>query len=240
MRRKTGLLISSLAGLCAGILGYSLVVGALPLTSSAQARSSEMPPQPHIVYLVPANIQRGALNEPTLQSHGASRAENWSDMRRVSQAKPLDALIVDADFFQSNSPSDQEWLRQQFWDGVVIVALSTSDEMIAQQLAIEAVGSQGQGNNPNHGFVMVSGLKLGSAEDLAKLDNINWLQRLFEGNDNSIEGIQNPTRMQFSRSSGTLDTELDVALLFINMRLAIEAIYDSRAEHRADIQRQGE
>src|SRR5690348_11934249 len=113
MNKRILLLVSSIVIILGVSAGYALTTN-FSDTSVANARSNEMPEQIYIVALAPININRGALDQDALQQNGAIRFDQWSALQAESKDKPIDALIVDAPYFDSISDSEKRWLQDQF------------------------------------------------------------------------------------------------------------------------------
>ncbi len=236
MSRKSVKILLGTAATLVGLVVYFVITSVPLFTQPAQARPAEMPAQPHIVYVAPHGSSRGVLNSELASAHGATPVTAWSSARSAATTRPLDAILIDLELMPALQPSDKDWLKAQFWDGVVVVGLGTDDDLIAEVLELETIRST---NEANHLFgpieyILVSGLRLGDPNDLTILDNTNWLQRLLDGNDDDVPAtIQQPTMFSFGKMRGSLETEREITRLFTNLRSFIEGTYRARSQFQA-------
>lgn len=195
-----------------------------------------MPEQPHIFYLAPKGMQRGALDEQTVIEKGGTIPEeaSWEAVKEAALQKPLDALLVDESLIAQMTPSDQEWLRAQAKEGVVLVGLGVDDQL-AQALDISTFRAPAEAVIPagETDYRLVSALLLAHLEDMQKLDELNWLEWLAQsGETGPFDDLQfnHPLIYRFGTRRDTLDTEDAVDDLFSSIHIRIEGNYAKRAE----------
>ncbi len=148
MKKIGFLIVGVIVALIAGMGTYTYIVGAHSLVTPAEARPADMPANPHILYLAPQGAVRGLLNDNAAQNRGAKVVRAWQSARSAAASQPLDALLIDASLLNGATPSDLEWLRAQFHDGVVIIGLGTEDALLAKSLGVSSLRSTGEGDIP--------------------------------------------------------------------------------------------
>jgi len=148
MNTRLARLILVVTALVAGLAGYTLVVGKQSIASPVEARSATMPAHPHILYLAPPGAVRGLVTDEVMQAQGATPVRNWRTAQAMANSRPLDALLMDASLLDSMSPSDVDWLRSQFHDGVTIVGLGVEDDRLAPILGLKTLRAPAEANVP--------------------------------------------------------------------------------------------
>lgn len=122
----------------------ALIVGIVLIENRAAknnpaARPLTMPPQPYLLYLASAGIQRGLINAEQIQRQGATPLQTWAAARQISHAHAPDALLIDAAMFESMTAEEAAWLQSQYHQGVVIVSLGLEDEPLASALGLKSL-----------------------------------------------------------------------------------------------------
>jgi len=217
-------------------IGYVAMAG-LPFTETRAAeRAAVMPEQPHIFYLAPKGMQRGALDEQTVIEKGGTIPEeaSWEAAKEAALQKPLDALLVDESLIAQMTPGDQAWLRAQAKEGVVIVGLG-ADDQLAEALGVSTFLAPAEAVIPagETDYRLVNALLLAHPEDMQKLDGLNWLERLAQSEENGPFDdlyFNHPLLYSFGTRRSTLDTEEGVDNLFASIHIRIEGNYAKRAE----------
>lgn len=150
----------------------------------------------------------------------------------MANNRPLDALLIDAALLDTMTPTDVEWVRAQFHDGVVIVGLGVEDDVLASILGLKTLRAPAEADVPvgPTGYRLISALLLGDPEDVQLLEQSGWIDRAIRGDTAGPEGIKGPIVSSFSKSRGKLDSEQELNLLFLRIRLDIEGVYQVRAE----------
>ena len=219
-------------GLASLVAGYFVVSGRWNSATVAAARSATMPEVSHIVYLATGDTAHGEANIQTMQEHGATVIEKWSTAQQEAGASALDALMIDASALEIASQEETTWLQAQFRDGVVIVGIGTGPELLANKLGLKTLTYPTEESVPigPARYVLVYGLLLGQADDVKRYEDADWINLSIQGKLESINTIQGPTSTMFGRSIGSLDLDDGVDLLFTRANLAIQGLYEARAE----------
>lgn len=205
----------------------ALVIGIILIENRAAdnspaARSSTMPPQPYLLYLSPAGIQRGLINAERMQRQGVTPLQTWAAARQVNYNRAPDALLIDAAMFETMTAEDSAWLQSQYHQGVVIVSLGLEDEPLAAALGLKSVVEP---DTPEMsigplGYVLVQGYNFGQpAKDPV---------------------TQSPAVTSSSFSQGKLDSEEEISGLFINLKSSVEGYYQTKAEYQRSLQEAGQ
>ncbi len=117
----------------------------------------------------------------------------------------------------------------------MIVAFGVEDEVLAEQLGlalrrlrlpVEAVRPIGA-----TGYRLVNSLVLGNSSDTELLDRDGWLGLLVDG-EAPPSNVRRPMVSSFSGARGTLDSEIEVLVLFIQINSMIEGNYRMRADYQ--------
>lgn len=240
MNRRLVQLIGIAVALAAGFAGYAIVVGLPFMGTSVQARPLTMPAVPHMLYLAPEGSQRGLVNRDIMLARGVTPVYTWPSARSAARNRPLDAMLIDTSSFDTMSDSDLDWLRAQFRDGVVIVALGVNDDRFAQILGLETLRAPAEASpavdpiGPT-GYRLVMRQVLGQPDDVETLERSNWIGRILRGEDGGTVPIKNPLRTSFHSSRGKLDSVEELDLLFSRITSAIQGAYQTRAEFRQSL-----
>ena len=237
MHGKSKLVFLVIVGLLSLMAGYTLVVGELPGSTPAIARSSEMPENPHILYLANEGIQRGEVDDVLMEARGATPVRNWQAVLAAAKRRPVDALIVDADFFEAMTDADRQWLYTQMREGIVIVGLGTELDSMAQYLGLDTL------RNPNEGarligptgYVMFESQIIGQPSDVQKMEDSNWLNRMLAGNSEGVLDIKSPLARSVGQSRGNLISDQDIEVFFLRLTSKIEGLYRTRADYQKAI-----
>lgn len=232
MRREVQLAISIVIALVAIYAGYIMVTGMPGEMPRTLARQSEAPDEPYMMFLGPAEAQRGALKPVDLQERGVLSVQYWETARRRTLDEPLDALLLDAGALSTATRADLEWLRSMYDDGVVLVGLGVDDDAFAQILGVATFRAAGEANVPlgPTGYRLTSGLVLGHPDDVDSLGD--WIARLREGKEPTTS-VQHPMVTSFRSARGELNTEEEVELLFTRLESAIRGNYETRSDFQA-------
>ncbi len=230
MNKRIGGLILVAVALIAMFAGFTLTTGVFEGVPKAMAHSSTMPAQPYILYLAPAQAQRGLLNSAVVQKHGGVPVPDWKAAQKAAQSRPLDALLVDTAFIGSASLTDKAWLKSQFHNGVVLVGLGVDDDQFAQTLGLNTFRVPQEANIPigPMGYRLTMSLVQGDPGDVSLLGD--WIDKYLQGDDTPVSGIQHPLFTVFTSTRGNLDSQTDIDVLFYNMFSSIKGAYDTRSE----------
>lgn len=232
VNKKLVPIIMIVTALGAVFIGYTAVVGKPSVATPVEARSVTMPVDPHILYLAPQGSVRGLVNDESMQVRGAIPVRDWTSARSAVSSRPLDALLIEAALLGTMTPSDVDWVRAQFHDGVVIVGLGVEDDVLAPILGLKTLRAPAEANVPigPTGYRLISALLLGDPEDVRLLEQSGWIDRAIRGGTDGPDGIKGPTVSSFSESRGQLDSEQELNLLFFRIRTDIGGAYQVRAE----------
>ncbi len=236
MDKRFFYIIAVMTALAVSIGAYAFVVGPQSIFTPAQARSLTMPANPHILYLALQGSTRGLVNDKVMQAHGATPVRDWQSARSAANTRPLDAILIDASLFNTMAPSDVDWLRSQFHDGVTITGLGVDDDQFARLLGLQTLRAPTEANIPigPTGYRLVVGLALGTPEDLKTLERTDWINRVIRGEQRDVTDpstrIKYPMVNSFSKSRGQLNSEQEFELLFLGIRSSIEGTYNMRSE----------
>lgn len=234
MDKKMFLLLASIIAFLAGIAGYAVIVGPDFLATTAEARSSTIPSNPHILYLIPQAISRGAVTSRSLETLGVESVPDWNSARSAGRARPLDALLIDSTAFDKMGDTDRQWMRQQLQDGVVLASLGAEDKVFATALGLSHLGTKNETKPIGAtGYRLVFAIALGKPEDLKIYGD--WIERSLNDDSSTPDGIKYPIISEFSQSRGALDTTTDLDQLFQRIHSSIEEAYKVRAEFQESL-----
>lgn len=240
MVRKFYYLLTGSLALVAAIAGYAFVTGTLP-NIPAEARSAEMPANPHILFLAPEDTQRGTLTTESVQARGGEQVTSWAEAKAAARERPLDALIVDATVFADRSEQDTRWLVSQLDEGVVIVGIGISDDELASAIGIRTFQAPGEKQRQRGAtdYRLVKAFVLAQPEDLKILRDSQWIDRAISGSTEFPNGIQSPLRSSFHKAQGEVQTPEGFALFFQRVEETIKGAYRVRAEYQNDLREKG-
>lgn len=235
---KRFLLILEIAIALTGLLaGYIFIVGKSALDTPAVAHSATAPDNPLMLYLAPEGKQRGLVNDQKAQNWGATPVRDWTSARAVANSRSLDALLIDADMFNTMTVDDSNWLQAQFHAGVIIVGLGAEEKQLASALGLKTL--RGPDNTdtvvgPTE-YWLVSSLILGHPDEVKMMEGSDWINRHIteaDGGGGSSPILHYPLVTSVRIGPGKLDSEAGLTELTINVKLGIEAIYQTRAEYQ--------
>lgn len=229
-------MIAAVTALAVSVGAYAFVVGPQSIFTPAQARSLTIPANPHILYLAPQGSTRGLVNDKVMQAHGATPVRDWQPARSAGNTRPLDAILIDASLFNTGTPSDVDWLRAQFHDGIAIVGLGTDDDQFARFLGLQTLRAPAEANIPigPTGYRLIMSIAVGTPDDLKILRDTDWINRAIRGEELDVTRqnpkIKYPLVNSFNKSRGQLDSAQELNLLFLRINSVIEDAYKVRAE----------
>jgi hypothetical protein len=211
------------------LVGVALLVLAVAFASATSAlatRSSAVPDHPRILYLAPTGAVRGQVSDTLMRDRGVTVVHSWTTLQSSSLAQPLDALLIDATLLGTRNAWDEMWMRSQFHNGVIMVGLGVDDDAFARSLGVDTFQAPAEAN-----------IALGTQEDLQIFQLSDWVSRMIRGELDDPAGphVKNYATRLYGSSRGTLDSARDVDVLFIQLNLAIDGIYKTRAEYREQL-----
>ncbi len=236
------ILLASVA-IVAFVAGYFIVERRLPANVASAEHGLIMPEEPNIVYLAPTDTAQRMLDAEALVDIAASPVVSWRALRTLAQTEPLDALLIDAPLLNEMPDSDQEWLRAQLRDGVTLVGLGVNDDKFAQTLGISTFRAPGEGTweRGPQGYRLVQLFVLAHPDDWAKIDDVNWAERLVRGEDGGpFESItmEHPLLYSSRLGQGELTSDEEVEHLSVSLMDTIQYVYEKRAEFAEELNRE--
>lgn len=238
MKKIAYISLAALLALVVGVGVYFAVVGLDELFITAQARSTTMPENPHILYLAPKDTKHGIATDETMQAKGASIVREWRAARRAARSRPLDALIVDATFLRTMTKADKKWLLNEIQDGLTIVALGLEDDEFAQILGLPTLLAPQEDfvkRGPS-GYRLFSAVLFATLEDRQIIEQNRWVERMIRGEPDPSNGIKYPTRSGMRLAQGNLNSMDELDLLFWQIRSTIQGTYEMRSEFTKALQ----
>jgi hypothetical protein len=222
------LLVGVLVGL--GVLG--LREGMPAALTPSPAHAGAPPPEPFIAFVGPLPFARGLLTMEVLRAEGVALFSGWVPLRLAAMGRPLDGVIVDGEALRWMRPEDQKWLQAQFREGVVIVVLGVDQDEVAPVLGLSRLRLPEEGVIPMGSleYVMVYEVMEGDPRDIAIVREAGrfWESREFQ----APAGIARPLYQGGGKAIGRLDSEGELRLLFHRLQMAIQGVYEIRAQYQ--------
>ncbi|WP_448601081.1 hypothetical protein, partial [Thermoflexus hugenholtzii] len=127
---------------------------------------------------------------------------------------------------------DRRWLQARFREGVVIVVLGVDQDEVAPVLGLKRLRDPKEGVIPMGSleYVMAYEVMEGDPWDIAIVRETGrfWESREFW----APAGMARPLYHGGGKSIGRLDSEGELRLLFHRLRMAIQGVYEIRAQYQ--------
>lgn len=139
MKSKLLLFVIALAGVT---LGY--LAGGNNRENDAAAQSKPITTAYHIVYLSDPSVEHGKWTLEMAQAYGFQLLESWTEVRKVAEVHPLDALVAAQSKFAELTETDRTWLRSQIEEGLIIAGIGIDIEPFSAALGLPNLRNPGE------------------------------------------------------------------------------------------------
>lgn len=224
----------SIVGLIGLVIGYILIVTPEGATSPAVAYAATKPATPHLIYVGQEEVQYGILSEETLAQRQIISLPDWQAAKTVAAAKPVDAIFTDTEQLLSMTEDEKNWFQSLLSSGVVVVGLGVDLNQFAEFFGTDTLRSPGEANVPIglDGAYMIYGQILGEPEEVARMEDNNWLASSLRGEDVHGLNIYAPLVTSAGTARIALDSTRGVEDLFKSLDSSIDGAYRTRAQYK--------
>ncbi|GIV67675.1 hypothetical protein [Caldilinea sp.] len=225
----------ALAGLLAG---YWFTVGRVEARLASASERITLPDAPSIVYLTPALDSQDFIDASISAQKDVVILHSWDAVRKLAGERLIDALVIRNAAIERLSEENAAWMRSLADKGAVMVGIGVEDDTFAQLLGLRTFRVPGEADVPlgPSGYRLSQRYILGqSAEDVSKVAQQNWFERMLhgEGDPAAPAQIARPMLITTGTQRGELKTRQDIELFFHQIRTAIIDMYQQKADfHR--------
>ncbi len=226
MKSKLLLFVIALAGVT---LGY--LAGGNNRENDAAAQSKPITTAYHIVYLSDPSVEHGKWTLEMAQAYGFQLLESWTEVRKVAEVHPLDALVAAQSKFAELTETDRTWLRSQIEEGLIIAGIGIDIEPFSAALGLPNLRNPGEARVPvgDDGYILFYALLLGTPQDMQLMREANWLEHSILGEPVKLD-TPNVMIGHLGRSRGKLTNEQEIESFVQDLYGAIDYFDRVRAE----------